>query len=182
MDYNILITQIKKGNTLAFKKLFDSHYSNLCQYLMNYTKDKDTAEELAQIVFVKFWDKRQTIDIHTSVKPYLYKMAYHQYLTYLRKKNKEASLIEELKYKALQPDETNTKEAMEFKAKRLNAIIATLPERCQEVLKQKMQGKKYKEIAELLNISIKTVESQLRIAFIKIREDFKEDLVLFFCL
>ena len=88
MDENKLIAQIKNNNSLAFKKLFDSYYRNLCLYLLNYANDKDSAEELAQIVFVKFWDKRHTIDIHTSVKPYLYKMAYHQYLTSLQKKTK----------------------------------------------------------------------------------------------
>ena len=68
---------------------------------------------------------------------------------------------------------------MDFKAKRLNAVIDKLPSRCQEILKYKMQGLKYREIAETLDISIKTVESQIRTAFIKIRQDFKEDLILY---
>lgn len=182
MDNNTILTQIKNNNSIAFKQLFDSYYNSLCFYLLNYTNDKDSSEELAQIVFVKFWDKRHNIDIHTSIRPYLYKMAYNEFLTQLRKKNKEASLIEELKYKALETYETISDEDLEIKAKKLVNSISQLPSRCQEILKYKMEGLKYREIAETLGISIKTVESQIRTAFIKIREDFEEDLVLFFCL
>ena len=58
-------------------------------------------------------------------------------------------------------------------------MIEQLPDRCQEIVKLKMEGLKYREIAESLGLSVKTVESQMRVAFIKIREDYKEDLLLF---
>ena len=179
MDDHHLMAQIKKGNTLAFKQFFDSHYRPLCFYLMNFTNDKSTSEEIGQMVFVDFWNKRETIEIQSSIKSYLYKMAYHQFLTNLRKDKKEATLLEQLKYDALQSYEAPTELELEHKSKRLWRIIEQLPERCQAVLKLKMEGLKYQDIAVALNISIKTVESQMRIAFIKIRDDYKEDLMLF---
>ncbi len=182
MDDTILISQIKEGNTLAFNQLFDCHYVPLCYYLMNFTNDKPSSEDIAQTVFVDFWNKRQDIDIHTSIKSYLYTMAYNQFLMTLRKKNKEASLLERLKYEALQTIENPSEAELEQKSQRLNRIIAQLPERCQAVLKLKMQGLKYKDIAESLNLSVKTVESQMRIAFIKIRDDYKEDFIIFLLL
>lgn len=179
MDEAILISQIRAGNTLAFKQLFDSHYSPLCYYLMNFTNDKASSEDIAQTVFVDFWNKCKEIEIHSSLKSYLYTMAYNQFLMSLRKKNKEASLLERLKYEALQTIETPTEAELEQKSQRLNHIITQLPERCQAILKLKMEGLKYKEIAESLNLSVKTVESQMRIAFIKIRDDYKDDFIMF---
>lgn len=178
MDENNIIAQIKEGNTLAFKQLFDNLYEALCYYLMNFTNDKSSAEDIAQVVFVDFWNKRQSIEIHSSIKSYLYKMAYHQFLMELRKKKKETTILEQLKYDALQNTELPTETELENKSRRLLQIIEQLPERCQAVLKLKMEGLKYKDIAETLNISVKTVESQMRIAFIKIREDYKDDLIL----
>lgn len=179
MDDKSLITQIREGNTIAFKQLFDKHYRPLCVYLMNFTNSKDTAEEIVQIVFVDFWNKRDIINVHTSVKSYLYKMAYHQFLMSLRKKNKENTVLEELKYKLLQHNNTPTAQELENKYTRLQAIINDLPKRSQDVLKLKMEGLKYKDIAETLNLSVKTVESQMRIAFIKIREAYKDDFIFF---
>lgn len=182
MDEAILISQIRKGNSLAFKQLFDRHYSSLCYYLTNFTNDKMTSEDIVQTVFVDFWNKRDDIEIHSSVKSYLFAMAYNQFLMSLRIKKKEVSFLEQLKYEALQTVDTPTEEDLERKSRRLNYIITQLPQRCQEVLKLKMEGLKYKDIAESLGVSVKTVESQMRIAFIKIRSDYKDDLVLFLTL
>ncbi|MEZ4792771.1 MAG: RNA polymerase sigma-70 factor [Gelidibacter sp.] len=179
MDENTLIAQIKEGNALAFRQFFDSHYRPLCFYLLNFTHDKDDAEDMAQMVFLDFWNKREQIEIHSSLKSYLFKMAYHEFLMVLRKKNIEASILEQLKYEALQSIEIPTEEELEHKSRRLHKIIEQLPDRCRAVLKLKMEGLKYKDIADSLNLSIKTVESQMRIAFIKIRDNYKDDLVLF---
>lgn len=144
MDDHSLIAQIKKGNTLAFKQLFDRHYHQLCYYLNTFTNDKDAAEDIGQLVFVDFWNKRDSITIHSSVKSYLYKMAYHQFLDGLRQKKKEATVLEQLKYEALQTISAPTEAELEQKNQRLWRVIENLPERCQEVLRLKMEGLKYK--------------------------------------
>jgi RNA polymerase sigma-70 factor (ECF subfamily) len=154
----------------------------LCLYLLNFTNDKSTAEEIAQLVFVDFWNKRNSIEVRASIKSYLHKMAYNQFLMEMRKKKKEISIMEVLKYEALQPNEIHSEAEIEQKHIRLQHSINNLPERCQEVLKLKMAGLKYKDIAKTLNLSVKTVESQIRIAFIKIREDYKDDLMFFILL
>lgn len=182
MDDAHLIADIKQGNEPAFKTLFDKYYRPLCAYLRSYTPDFDTAEEIAQQTFVKFWNKREEIEIHTSVKSYLFRMGYHSFLKTIRQKNKRTNLLEELKYKALEEEEQRPENDLQAATERLKKIIETLPPRCQEILRLKMQGFKYKEIADQLNISIKTVESQMRIAFNKIREDFKDGLILWIIL
>ncbi|MCR8668732.1 sigma-70 family RNA polymerase sigma factor [Aestuariibaculum sp. M13] len=179
MDENKLIAQIKTGNKLAFKQLFDNYYETLCLYLVNFTNNKQAAENLIQIVFINFWNKRSSIEINSSVKNYLRKMAYREFLMDLRKNKKEASILETLKYDALIEANVPTEEELANKNERLLFIISQLPDRCQEVLILKMDGMKYKDIAEKLEISTKTVESQIRIAFNKIRKEFKNELFLF---
>lgn len=86
--------------------------------------------------------------------------------------------MEQLKHEALQTIVTSTEAVLERKAQLLWRIIEQLPKRYQEVLILKMEGLKYKDIMETLGLSLKTVESQMRIAFIKTREEYREDLLL----
>lgn len=181
MNDNKLLVLIKSGNSLAFKQLFSTYYGPLCLYLTNFTNDKDLSEDIVQLVFIDFWNKRETIEIHTSIKNYLYKMTYRQFLMDLRKKKKEANVLDSLKHEILyQTETTRTEEELNNKINRLQHIISKLPNKCQEIIKLKMEGLKYREIADTLDISVKTVESQIRIAFKKIKKDFKDDLILFF--
>lgn len=182
MDEDHLIMDIKQGNERAFKTLFEKYYRPLCAYLRSFTPDPDSAEELAQTTFVKFWNKREQIEVHTSVKSYLFKMGYNSFLKTIRQKDKQASLLEKLKQEALQEEEDQAANHLQAAIERLRKSIETLPPRCQEILKLKLEGLKYQEIAEQLDISVKTVEAQMRIAFTKIRGDFKDGLLLWILL
>lgn len=179
MDENALIIKIKKGDKKAFKKLFDLHYHPLCLYLMRFSRDWDTSQEIGQAVFVKFWTKRKEILITTSVKGYIFRMGYNQFLMNQREKNKKADLIDRLTYKALQEHHELSPKEMEQKSMRIKKSIAKLPPTCQEILKLKMSGATYKEIATERDISLKTVESQMRIAYKRLRKDLKDAFFLF---
>lgn len=178
MKNELLLAKIKQGNEQAFKAFFDANYKPLCVYLRSFTPDLDTAQELAQAAFVDFWNKRNEIEIRTSSKSYLFRMGYNLFLNRLRKKKKQESLLEDLKYKALQEQNERPEDHLKEATERLKKIVETLPSRCKEVLELKMQGHKYQEIADILNISVKTVEAQMRIAYIKIREGFGDGLFL----
>ncbi|MDN6280706.1 MAG: sigma-70 family RNA polymerase sigma factor [Psychroflexus sp.] len=178
MNEKVLLIKIKKGDQTAFKRFFNKHYQPICIYLQSFKIDPDTAQEIAQSVFVKFWNKREDIFISSSAKAYLYRMAYNEYLMRKRKEDKEASLIDSLTYEALQDVVELSQEEFEHKCSQLKKSIDKLPQACREILRLKMNGATYKEIATELDISIKTVESQMRIAYIKLREDLK-DVFLF---
>lgn len=179
MDDRIIIQKIKKGDTHAFETFFNSYYSLLCIYLQSFSLDKDTAQELAQQVFVKFWEKRKKIVISTSAKAYLYRMAYNEFLMRKRKKKEVISELDRLTQESLREYEDISAQALEEKSQGLKKSIQKLPPACQNVLRLKMNGATYKEIALEMNISIKTVESQMRIAYTKLREDLKDVLFLF---
>ena len=174
MQDSILFQAIKNDNKLAFKQIFESYYKPLCIYIKSFTKDLDTAEEIVQSTFIYFWNKRHDIEIHTSLKSYLYMMCYNNYLQSLRQQAKQDQFLSNLHKDSLLEMEYDSEEDATANIDRLIAVIDTLPTRCQEVIKCRLEGLKYQEIADNLNISIKTVENQMAIAFTKIRENFNE--------
>ncbi|WP_417327050.1 RNA polymerase sigma factor [Halarcobacter sp.] len=164
--------KIQNNNKQAFKDLFDLYYKELCLYMVQFTHNINDAEDLVQETFIKLWDKRYSIHISTSVKAYLYKITYNAYIDKVRlKKRKELFLIE-FKHSILiaEIEEPEDKERIN----KIKKIVENLPEKCREILLlSKQEGLKNREIASHLNISIKTVESQIRIAFQKIRKGYK---------
>ncbi|WP_289023990.1 RNA polymerase sigma-70 factor [uncultured Salegentibacter sp.] len=166
---------LKDGDALAYGRLFEKHYQPLCAYIKSYTQDWDTAQEIVQSTFIVIWQKRETLDINISLKSYLYKSAYNSFLQMQRVNKKQDKLSQRLKEEALREEISVDEELQERKIKKLREVIEKLPSRCKQVLELKQQGYKYKEIAEKLELSVKSVESQMRIAYQKIREEFKED-------
>lgn len=182
MDDKRFIKKIKNGDKKAFEELFQAYYHSIYLYCIRFTLDRDTAQELAQNVFVKFWDKRKKILISISLQAYLYKMAYNEFLMRKRTKDKEAGLIDRLTYEALQEYETMTADELKQKTDRVKKSIEKLPAACREILELKMSGLTYKEIARDLDISVKTVESQMGIAYKKLKTDLKDTLLLWLML
>jgi len=175
-----LFEQIKQDNTEALKQLFNLYYPALCSYIAQFTKSFPEAEDIVQSVFIKLWTNRKRISIKDTVKSYLYKAAYNAYIDTFRAAKKEKTMLEHLKYKALEHQLKEDDVEQQEKIERIKNLINTLPERCKEiVLLSKKEGYKNREIAEKLGISIKTVEAQLRIAFQKIREGFRDESSFF---
>lgn len=170
-DY-LLFQAIKNNNEKAFKTVFETYYKPLCVYIKGFTKDNDTAEEIVQATFIYFWTKRDTIEIHTSLKSYLYTMSYNNYLQNVRKLNKEEKFANKLQKQIIETIQHEPEEEFDAGIDQMLLIINTLPARCQEIIKLRLEGLKYQEIANQLNISIKTVENQMGIAFSKIRDSF----------
>ena len=133
----------------------------------------DDAEDIVQEVFVKLWDKRHSININSSLKSYLFKAAYNAHIDRVRREQRNNLFLTELKYHALQ-SYTEEINGSEEKMTKIKMIVDQLPQKCKQIfLLSKSEGLKNKEIAISLSISIKTVESQMRIAFQKIRNEFK---------
>lgn len=181
MDDFQLLDQVREGNPKAFKTLFDVHYRPLCSYLLNYTKDLVISEEIAQITFVSFWNKRNNIAVKTSVKSYLYKMAYNEFLKHVRNYKKYDEVLISLTYKSIHSDFTEADGFMDKKIQELNRAIDALPKKSKEILLLKRDGLKNIEISEKLDISIKTVEAQISSSYKKIKRFFKEANIILFC-
>jgi RNA polymerase sigma-70 factor, ECF subfamily len=146
-----------------FEALFRSRFQPLSLYGVRFVKDLDIAREIVQESFLALWEKRETMDGERSITGYLATSVRNRCLNYLRDNRKFVPALLEAEH--LYPDLTYTppdalagKELME----QIQSAIDELPERCREVfLLSRNDSLKYQEIAERLEISVKTVETQM---------------------
>lgn len=146
-----------------------------------FLKDKSTVEDLAQNVFIRFWEKRHQIKVTSSVKAYLNRMAINEAIGYLRKNKKWD--IEEVTPNTPTQSASSVEEQYlhtELETKITNAIDS-LPPKCRAVFQMsRFDDLTYREIAEKLGISIKTVENQMGKALRVLRTKMKGYLHIFF--
>lgn len=169
---NILFDEIKNGNEKVFNQAFDRYYSCLCFYSDKILHDFDLSRSIVQQVFVDLWVKRENLHIN-SLKSYLYQSVHNGSLDVLKHKKAE------LKYlSTLQKTESCTFSDLLEEAEladKINRAIQKLPEKCREIFVLcRFEELKYSEIADRLNISVKTVEMQIGIALRKMRKELSD--------
>lgn len=178
-----MVLALQNGDKTAFNFLFDNYYASLVGYLSMYTRNKERSEDIAQHVFMKLWENRSELESGVSPKNYLYTIAYNRFIDIYRKEARQKDVLKELSLANLTNRIEEDSEVLENRILRLKKIIDTLPPRCKEILiLSRQRGLEYGEIADLLNISTRTVEKQILIAFKKIRKAFKSNSILFFLL
>lgn len=174
--------RFKKGDETAFKSIFEMYFLKLCTYINNYTNNSYDSQDIAQEAFIKLWDSRHKLSEEKSLGGYLFRIAHNIFIDKYRKNKKESKMIDALTYKkmlGLIEEDVDSKEA---KISLMKDAIKQLPPRCKEIFEMsKIQGLKYHEIADLLAISVKTVEAQMGKAFKTIRNKVKgiDSLMLF---
>jgi RNA polymerase sigma-70 factor (ECF subfamily) len=171
---NILIEKINRGDEKAFETLFHRYYKSLCVFASAFVKDDNVAEEVIQDLFVKLWEDKHRVKIDTSVKNYLLRSTKNKCINYLKHnqiKNRYAQHI--LSDSGQNFFEENYVEIDLLK--KIEESINSLPEKRKEIFRlSREEGLKYREIAEKLNISIKTVETQMGLSIKTLREKLKD--------
>ncbi len=155
----------------AYKELFVSLYSYLYNFAFSFVKSKQLSEEIVSDVFIKVWQNRKSIDKINNLKVYLYVAIRNFSLNYLNNK-KNISFVDiedfatKLKSNYSDPEQLLITSDMMLM---INEAILQLPPKCRLIFKLVKEDRmKYKEVAEVLHISIKTVENQIAIALRKI--------------
>ena len=175
-----LIITLKAGDLTAFEMLFRTYYQPLCKYAFTFVQDRDEAEEIVQSTFLNIWEKRESLSIHTGIKPYLYAMVRNACLNVLKHekiKQQHATMEMAVAERSVE-SVARTVMASELETKIYRAMDL-LPEQCRLVFKlSRFEELKYAEIAQQLNISIKTVENQMGKALRIMREQLKDYLPL----
>ncbi len=171
--------EIMKSNADAFEKLFNFYCQPLLNFSRRYVLDKQIAENIVQDIFVKIWTNRSALDPGKSIKSYLFTSVKNESLKHLRHLDVEQRGAEKLITSAFNdnsPDiNLNTAELEELVEK----AIKELPEKCREIFAMsRFDNLKYSEIALILNISVKTVETQMGRALKKLRDRLKPFLVI----
>lgn len=169
------------GDCKAYDFLMNSYYQRLCVYAQSLCIDRDMAEDIVQNVFVKIWVKRKKINPELSIKSYLYKSVYNEFINQYRK-NKPVIYLEKKYFEAIDLVVDIEPEELDGLIKLMNVEIENLPSKCKEIfLMNKKEGLTHTEISEYLNISIKTVEGHITRAFKILTEKLgtKMEAVLF---
>jgi len=169
---------ISEGDKNAFERMFKAYYKPLCNYACSIIKDIDESEDVVQNMFYNLWHKRETIQINTSVKSYLYRAVHNDCLNKIKHGKIKSIYVEDYKKSADASFEDASK-ALQAKelGKQINEAIASLPEQCGNVFKlSRFENLKYSEIAMQLNISVKTVENHMGKALKILRERLKDHL------
>jgi len=164
-DEKVLFENIKKGHLQSFETVFHQYYGMLCSFAENYTKNPDSAEEIVQDIFVRFWEKREQLNIEFSLKNYLLRSVKNQCLNYIKheKIQQKHILSTNAKHESNDSFEDNFL-GIEL-AEKIEESISSLPEKRREIFRlSREDGLKYHEIANKMNISVKTVETQMSLA------------------
>ena len=163
------MTAIKGGDYICYNKLFDRYYVRLCRYVYSLLPDKDDTKDVVQELFLTIWKNREKIEINENVSAYLYRMAKHLTLNYLRTTDRYSSLPDNPEQSGLSYEETPL-ETEEFRVA-LFDCIDRLPDRSREVLLlHRVKGLKQKEISEKLDISVKTIKNQIYVSLQKLKK------------
>ena len=187
MDFRknfFLAKRLSSGDSKAYDFLMDSYYQNLCAYAYTLTNDHGKAEDIVQNVFVEIWITRKKINPDYSIKSYLYKSVYNEFIDQYRK-SKPVIYLEKKYLEAIDLVNESEYENLDELMKLVNDEINNLPKKCQHIfLLNKKEGLTHIEISEYLGISIKTVEGHMTRAFKilgeKLGSKFKTILFLLF--
>jgi len=175
-----LITRIALyDDAIAYKELFLLYHSRLVGFSSSIIGSKECAEEIVSDVFLKIWINRKTLTRVANFHLYIYVITKNLSINCFLKHKREKSFsldetVVEFQSIYLDPEQRMISAEM---LKRVREAIEDLPRKCQLIFKLiKEDGLKYKEVAELLNLSLKTVENQMTIALRKIGQSIQFDI------
>jgi RNA polymerase sigma-70 factor (ECF subfamily) len=142
-----------------FESIFRDFFGPLCGYSSKFVGDLPTAKDIVHEAYLSLWEKFNNLPEDTNYKSYLYKAVRNRSLNYLRDKKQHTDVYES----SVIGDSDETAGLIQIElAEQIEATLNQLPEKCREVFElSRIEGLKYREIADRLNISVKTVENQM---------------------
>ena len=173
---NEIIRRIHQGDIKQFETLFRSSYASLVIYAKTLIKDHDIAEEIVQDLFFRFWQNKEKIQIESSLNGYLFRSVHNSCLHYIEHQKVVERHEQELSFN-LSPGSESPADILQYKElqARIARTIEKLPERCGQIFcMNRFEGLKYKEIAEKLSVSVKTVEANMGRALKEFRKALAE--------
>lgn len=167
----------------SFEAVFKTYYKALHAYAMAILKESETAEEIVQSVFLKLWEKRETLEISSSLKAYLYRAVYHDSLNHIKHLQVKRKHWDHAHYEMTQGKPEQVGEQIKGQEnelyERFQLALEKLPDKCRMVFNlSRFEELKYQQIADRLEISIKTVEAHMGKALKTLRVELAEFLPL----
>jgi RNA polymerase sigma-19 factor, ECF subfamily len=154
---------LSKRDEAAFEQVFKTHYKNLHAYAFTILKDEEEAQEVVQQVFFKLWERSEHLSFSGPVAAYLYRAVHNESLNFLKHQKVKADHQLHVAYSMKSKSEhVHGKMATKDLQKRFTEALNELPEQCRTVFQlSRFEDMKYREIADKLDISVKTVENHM---------------------
>lgn len=182
LQEHTLTAQLAKRDSSAFEEVFKTYFKNLHAYACTILKDEADAEEAVQQVFFKLWERAEHLSFSGSVAAYLYRAVHNQCLNQLKHQKVKANHQLHVAY-SMKNESVNGPAKMISKEleQKIREALNELPEQCRTVFQlSRFEEMKYREIADQLDISIKTVENQMGKALKQLRLKLVDFLTLLF--
>lgn len=165
------INLLKRGDDEAFNQLVNLYSRRLFAYAVSLSGDYSFAKDIVQEVFLKTFEYRKKLNPDYSIESFLYRITYNQFINNYHKNQSLLKVHDEYVKYLNQTIEDKNEQDFDRMIDLVNKAIEKLPKKCKEIfLLSKKEGYTNIEISEILSISIKTVESQMSIAFKKIKK------------
>lgn len=181
-----IIIKLRKGEEAAYKHLFDHHYQMLCRIACEFLKDDFLSETIVGDVIFHLWEKREEINIQTSLRAYLVRSVRNRCINYLQqeyvqKETNDLPSDDALHLAGIHSVSDHYPLATLLEKELENEIvksIGNLPEECRTVFEMsRFDNLKYLEIAEKLGISVNTVKYHIKNALAKLNHDLNKYLI-----
>ena len=180
-EERFLLSAMQRGDLKAYGVLFRRYYPMLCAYATKFVELKD-AEEIVQDVMLWLWENRETQTFETSLSQYLFKTVYHRAINLIVRHQSQLradTLFYENMQEMLQDTDFYQLEELQ---KRIREAVDALPPTYREAfVMHRFDNKSYKEIAEILQVSQKTVDYRIQQALKQLRITLKDYLPLISC-
>ena len=173
MEDSRLIALLREGDPLSFEILFQKYYVRFYNFVFNLTKSSQAAEDIIQNVFMKIWINRASLRPDQSIHNYIYVLSKREMLNHIR--DRKAYVQVERLVMAEQPSEEVTDQSMALKEldERIRRFIADMPEQRRKVfLLSRYRGLTNKEIAEMMGLSVRTVDRHINLALTSLKKEF----------
>ncbi|HET9432604.1 MAG TPA: RNA polymerase sigma-70 factor [Chitinophagaceae bacterium] len=173
-------TLLTQRDETAFEQVFKTHFKRLHAYAFTILRDEVEAEEMVQQVFFKLWDRNEYLSLTGSVSAYLYRAVHNESLNYIKHQKVRSTHQLHIAYSMKNEVEHPAKKILSGELeKKIHLALNELPEQCRTIFQMsRFDELKYREIADKLGISVKTVENQMGKALKLLREKLVDFLVL----
>ena len=178
-----------KDQVHDFEQIYRTYFSKMKRFAKEYVISEDVAENLVQDVFMGLWEKREVFMNRSNLIAFLFTSVKNKAINFLRRRMIEQNVTNQLQeeYIITMHMNLNSLEVLNnelFSTMDIEDIVSqainSLPEKCREIfILSKIEGKKQKDVAEILNISVNTVETQIGIAYKKLKDKLKNVITIY---
>ncbi len=163
-DYE-LVEGLQSDDIEAFDQIFKKYSNRIFGFALKYLKSREEAEGLVQDVFLKTWENRKTLKKESSLKAYLFTIAYHNMCRIFRKRKKHSKMVKKAEHITNPSFELEKQMEYRFTLKNIDNLINKLPEKQRLIfIKSRKEGKSTYEIAEEMNLAPGTIDNNISLA------------------